>query len=150
MTSLAIDFRNQQGNTINARLDLPIGKPSAYALFAHCFTCSKDVLATSRISRALTEHGIAVLRFDFSDIQFSSNIQDLIDAANYLESNYEAPTLLIGHSLGGAAVLAAANQLSSTKAICTIAAPSDPNHVSHFFADRLDDLKNQDEIQVDS
>ena len=114
-----LEFKNKDDQTLSARLDLPVdGKPMAYALFAHCFTCSKNIKAIAHISRALTRAGLAVLRLDFTglgesegdfaDTNFSSNVDDLIVAADFLESNYEAPQILIGHSFGGAAVLQAA------------------------------------------
>ena len=137
-----IEFKNKDGQTLSARLDLPPGgKPLAYALFAHCFTCSKNIKAIAHISRALTREGLAVLRFDFTglgesegdfaDTNFSSNIEDLIVAADFLESNYEAPKILIGHSFGGAAVLQAAARISASAAVATIAAPADPQHVKN-------------------
>ena len=116
--SRKIEFPGHSGEALAARLDMPDGEPKAYALFAHCFTCSKDIFAASRIASELSAHAIAVLRFDFTGLgasegefantNFSSNVQDLLHAADYLRDNFEAPALLIGHSLGGAAVLAAA------------------------------------------
>ncbi|MEM1092977.1 MAG: bifunctional alpha/beta hydrolase/OsmC family protein [Bacteroidota bacterium] len=139
-----LTFTNRRGEQLAARLDLPDGAPpTACALFAHCFTCSKNLRAVGIIDKALNEAGIAVLRFDFTglgesegdfaDTSFSSNIDDLVDAAAFLEAEYEAPMLLIGHSLGGAAVLQAAHQLPSVRAVATIGAPFDPQHVSHLF-----------------
>jgi putative redox protein len=136
-----LTFLNESGHTISARLDLPeVGGPDAYAVFAHCFTCTKHLKAVSHISRALTAEGIAVLRFDFtglgesegdfSETNFSSNIQDLVSAAEFLEKEFQPPSILIGHSLGGAAVLHAASKIASVKAVATIGAPSDPTHVS--------------------
>jgi alpha/beta superfamily hydrolase len=128
-------FINSEGAKLSARLELPDGQPPlAYALFAHCFTCTKNLTAIVTISRALSSRGIAVLRFDFTGLgesegdfaetNFSSNVQDLIAAADFLDQNYAAPKLLIGHSLGGSAVLHAAGYLSSSTAVAIIAAPS--------------------------
>ena len=139
LKKLEIPGRGSQ--KLAALLDLPLdGKPLAYAVFAHCFTCSKDLKAVYHISRALTRERIAVLRFDFTglgesggdfaDTSFLSNVEDLVAAAGFLESRFEGPRLLIGHSLGGAAVLQAASAISSSKAVVTIAAPADPRHVS--------------------
>ncbi|MEH6781944.1 MAG: alpha/beta fold hydrolase [Rhodoglobus sp.] len=141
---MKIEFPGSNGTMLAARLDLPEGTPSAFALFAHCFTCSKESFAASRISRALVDYGIAVLRFDFtglggsdgdfSNTNFSSNIDDIVAATEYLQENYRAPTILIGHSLGGAAVLAATHRVPSTRAVVTLGSPSDPAHVSNLFA----------------
>ncbi len=139
-----VEFPNADGQMLAARLDQPDGEPPhAFALFAHCFTCSKDSAAASRVSRALTLGGYAVLRFDFTGLggsegdfantNFSSNVEDLVAAAQWLASNVGAPSLLIGHSLGGAAVLAAAPRIASVRAVVTIAAPSDPNHLADVF-----------------
>ncbi|PSR13783.1 MAG: osmotically inducible protein C, partial [Bacteroidetes bacterium] len=140
MPSEKITFPNQTGQQLAARLELPVNQhPHTYALFAHCFTCSKNLTAVRHISRALNQAGIAVLRFDFTGLgdsegdfsatNFSSNLSDLVAAANYLQQNYQAPALLIGHSWGGAAVLHVADQLPSVKAVATIGAPFDPAHV---------------------
>ena len=140
------------------QLEQPSGEVKFYALFAHCFTCSKDVAAATRISRALTQQGIAVLRFDFTGLgnsdgdfansNFSSNIQDLVAAANHLRTHFKAPQLLIGHSLGGAAVLAAAEHIPEVSAITTIGAPSDAQHVTHNFAAHLDEINQSGEAKV--
>ena len=147
MKSERTDFPGAKGQNLAARLDSPDGPIRAFTLFAHCFTCSKDVFAASRIAGALTEHGIAVLRFDFTGLgasegdfantNFSSNLEDLIAAADHLRMHYQPPAMLIGHSLGGAAVLAAAKDLPEVKAIVTIGAPSDPSHVLHLFKDHI-------------
>src|SRR5207302_4035198 len=131
-----ITFLGAEGQKLAARLDAPDEAPSAYALFAHCFTCGKDVFAASRIAQRLTEHGIAVLRFDFTGLgasegefantNFSSNVADLVAAAAHLRQVRRAPAILIGHSLGGAAVLAAAGQVPETRAVVTIGTPADP------------------------
>ena len=146
-----VEFIGSQGDKLAARLDSPATAPKAYALFAHCFTCSKDIFAASRIAKALTEDGIAVLRFDFTGLgasegefantNFSSNITDLVLAANFLRDEFQAPQLLIGHSLGGAAVLAAAEQIPETKAVVTIGAPADIEHVLANFGTNLDILE---------
>src|SRR5262245_38378390 len=134
-----------------ARLDTPAGAPRAYALFAHCFTCSKDSKAAAYVSQALAGHGIATLRFDFSGLEFTSNIADLLAAADWLRANRAAPQILTGHSLGGAAVLVAAAGIPETRAVATIGAPFDPGHVTHVVEKSamtvsqkfLDDLKEQ-------
>lgn len=158
MRSEKLEFPGSQEALLAARLDLPDEPPRAYALFAHCFTCSKDVIAASRISRALTGFGIAVLRFDFtglgqsdgdfSNTNFSSNIEDLVYAADYLRENYSAPSLLIGHSLGGAAVLAAAHSVPEVRAVATIAAPADPDHVAHLLRASTAEIQEHGEAEV--
>jgi putative redox protein len=136
---LRLEFAGSQGAHLAARLEVPTTAPRGFALFAHCFTCGKDAVAASRISRSLTESGIAVMRFDFTGLgqsdgdfastNFSSNVEDLVRAADFLRERFEAPSILIGHSLGGAAVLAAAHRIPELKAVVTIAAPADPGHV---------------------
>jgi alpha/beta superfamily hydrolase len=152
------EFLGAEGQKLSARLDAPDGPIHAFALFAHCFTCGKDVFAASRIAQALTEHGIAVLRFDFTGLgasegefantNFSSNLADLIAAANYLRQNHRAPALLIGHSLGGAAVLGMAADIPEVRAVVTIAAPSDPTHVVGLFRDQLVKIESDGEAEV--
>lgn len=137
-------FTNLQGEKLVGLLELPDTEPLAYALFAHCFTCSKHIGAASRVSRTLATRGIAVLRFDFtglgnsegdfSNTNFTSNVQDLVSAASAIQERFRAPAMMLGHSLGGAAVLVAASQLPDVQAVVTIAAPSDPAHVTHLFA----------------
>jgi putative redox protein len=140
-------------------LDLPVdGEPIAYALFAHCFTCSKDLKAVYHISRTLTRERIAVLRFDFTglgesggdfaDTSLSSNVQDLIAAAEFLTSRFEGPKLLIGHSFGGAAVIRAASAIASCRAVVTIAAPADPRHVSKTLGPAAATMAARGEAQV--
>jgi putative redox protein len=151
-------FPGAEGQQLAAALELPEGQPVAFALFAHCFTCGKDVLAAKRIAVALAARGIAVLRFDFtglgssegdfSNSTFSSNVADLVRAADHLRETRKAPAILIGHSLGGAAVLAAAAQIPEAKAVVTIAAPSDPAHVTHLLGDRIDDIRKHGEVEV--
>lgn len=145
MPSHKVTFTGSQGDTLAARLDLPDRSPQAYALFAHCFTCTKDIFAAAQVARALAARGIAVLRFDFTGLghsdgefantTFSSNIADLVAAADHLRATYRAPSIIIGHSLGGAAVLGAAPRIPEVKAVATIGAPSDPHHVTHLFDD---------------
>jgi uncharacterized protein len=155
------EFPGAEGQMLAARLDAPDGGPEAIravALFAHCFTCGKDVFAASRIAQALTEHGIAVLRFDFTGLgasegefantNFSSNLADLVAAANHLRGTWRAPAILIGHSLGGAAVLAAASDIPEVKAVVTIGAPSDPSHVVGLFRDHLERIETDGEAEV--
>ena len=158
MQAERLEFTGADGHKLAARLDQPDGTPRAYALFAHCFTCGKDVFAASRVAQALTEHGIALLRFDFTGLgasegefantNFSSNLADLVAAADYLRTNYAAPRLLIGHSLGGAAVLGAAARMPEVKAVVTIAAPSDPHHVTGLFHQHLDEIEEKGEALV--
>jgi len=132
-------FQGAAGETLDARLERPAGPPRAYALFAHCFTCSKDYFAATRISRQLADRGFAVLRFDFTGLgesdgefsgtNFSSNVADLVKAAEFMAAEHGAPSLLIGHSLGGAAAIVAAHRIPSVKAVATLAAPADAEHV---------------------
>ena len=156
--STKITFPGSLDGSLAARLDLPAHAPHAYALFAHCFTCSKDSLAAVRVSRALTERGIAVLRFDFTGLggsegefantNFSSNVDDLVAAANWLREQHAAPKLLIGHSLGGAAVLAAARAIPEAAAVATIAAPADPDHIRRLLASSVEAIERDGEAQV--
>lgn len=158
MPSQKFQFPGADGQQLAAVLDMPAQKPLAFALFAHCFTCGKDVLAAKRVADALTMHGIAVLRFDFTGLgasegefansHFSSNVADLVKAADHLRETHEAPALLIGHSLGGAAVLAAAEAVPEAKLVATIAAPSDPEHVTGMFKDHIDTIRKHGEGQV--
>ncbi len=158
MYSEKITFLGSGGAPLAARLDFPDSQPRAYALFAHCFTCSKDGLAATRLAQALTGFGIAVLRFDltglggsggdFANTNFTSNIADLVNAADHLRNTYTAPTILIGHSLGGAAVLAAAEQLPGVRAVATIGAPADTEHVLQLLAERRDEIEEDGEAQI--
>src|ERR1700688_3477953 len=151
-------FTGEGGHQLAAALDMPEREPVAYALFAHCFTCGKDVLAAKRIAVSLAAKGIAVLRFDFTGLgssegdfansTFSSNVADLVLAANHLRETRKGPTILIGHSLGGAAILAAAGQIPDAKAVVTIAAPSDPAHVTGMFRDRVEDIRQHGKVEV--
>jgi uncharacterized OsmC-like protein/fermentation-respiration switch protein FrsA (DUF1100 family) len=158
MPTERFQFEGEGGHQLAATLDLPEREPVAYALFAHCFTCGKDGLAAKRIAVALAAKGIAVLRFDFTGLgssegdfansTFSSNVADVVRAANHLRHTRKAPTILIGHSLGGAAVLAAATRIGEAKAVVTIAAPSDPAQVTGLFGDRIEDIRKLGEIEV--
>ena len=153
-----LTFDGAHGAKLAARLDMPTGPVKAYALFAHCFTCTKDLSAARKIAEALTLRGIGVLRFDFTGLggssgdfastNFTSNLDDLERAADFLRDEFEAPKLLIGHSLGGAAVLAVADRVPEATAIATIGAPADVDHVTHNFAAHLDDIKNNGEAEV--
>jgi uncharacterized OsmC-like protein/alpha/beta superfamily hydrolase len=153
-----VEFAGSLGNTLAARLDLPSVKPRAYALFAHCFTCSKDIFAASRISAALAEHGVATLRFDFTGLgasegefantNFSSNVEDLVAAAEWLRETRSAPALLVGHSLGGAAVLAAAGHVPEARLVATIGAPADAEHVIENFSAHLDQIEQTGQAEV--
>lgn len=153
-----VTFQNNQGHTLAARLDRPLSRPKGYAIFAHCFTCSKDIFAASRIAQGLVQNDIAVLRFDFTGLgssegefentNFSSNVDDLVAAAEFLTEIYQAPDLLIGHSLGGAAVLVAAKHIPSAKAVVTVNAPADPDHVKENFGLAIDEIKDQGVAEV--
>jgi len=150
-SSQKITFPGSSGESLAARLDLPAGKPRAYVLFAHCFTCSKDIFAASRISETLVALGFAVLRFDFTGLgasegefantNFSSNIEDLKRAIDFLRGNHSAPEILIGHSLGGAAILAVAGDVPEVKAVATIGAPADAEHVVHNFGAKIEEIE---------
>jgi putative redox protein len=159
-TSISVSFPGSGGDDLAARLDLPDHEPVAFALFAHCFTCSKDIAAASRISRGLVELGFGVLRFDFTGLgasggefantTFSSNVEDLVRAAAMLRERYRAPALLVGHSLGGAAVLAAAPSIPEVTAVATIGAPFDPGHITHLFPPHtLAELQRTGEADVE-
>lgn len=157
--TIKAELKGHSGATLAARLDLPAGTIRAWALFAHCFTCSKDSLAARRISGELARAGIAVMRFDFTGLgssdgefastNFSSNLEDLRAAADWLAVHYDAPEILIGHSLGGAAVLAIAGELQSVKAVATLGAPSEVSHVIHNFGAHVDEIDAQGEAEVD-
>lgn len=153
-----ITFAGSQGARLAARLELPLGRPRAFALFAHCFTCSKESLAAVRIGTALAERGIATLRFDFTGLggsggdfastNFSSNVADLVAAADWLRKNHEAPTILVGHSLGGAAVLVAASGIPEAVAVATLGAPYQPAHVRHLIAHAAPEIEARGEAEV--
>jgi uncharacterized OsmC-like protein/alpha/beta superfamily hydrolase len=152
-------FPGAHGGTLAARLESPVTDPTAYCLFAHCFTCSKDLKAAGWISRALVDRGIAVLRFDFTGVgesegdfsqtDFSSNLEDLVAAADFLRSHYQAPALLLGHSLGGTAVLAAVERIPEVRAVSTIGAPSDTEHLRDVLIHLSPELESRGEAEVD-
>lgn len=152
-------FKNKEGHTLSAKLDLPAAyKPQGYALFAHCFTCSKDLKAMRSISRALNQSGYAVLRFDFTGLGdsagdfaetgFTANVSDLVAAADFLKKEFSAPSLLVGHSLGGAAVLHAAKELKSVQAVATIGAPAEASHVLHLIDADNNELEREGKTEV--
>ena len=156
---MKVSFQNKEGQNLSAFLDLPEnGEVKAYAIFAHCFTCSKSLSAVRNISKAITREGFGLLRFDFtglgssegsfSDTNFSSNVDELLRAAQFLSDNYEPPQLLIGHSLGGAAVLSATAQLDSVRAVTTVGAPYGAAHVQHMFDHRLDEIESTGAAEV--
>jgi putative redox protein len=158
MSTQRFTFPGHAGDPLAARLDLPDGPHLATALFAHCFTCGKDIAAARRIAVRLAAMGIAVLRFDFTGLghsdgefantTFTSNVGDLVRAAESLAQKGLAPSLMIGHSLGGAAVLKAAGEIASVKAVATIGAPFDPGHVTHNFSDSLENIRQHGQAEV--
>ena len=154
-----ITFQNTEGHALSGRIDFPlVGKPKAFVLFAHCFTCSKNLKSVDYISQAFTQVGMAVLRFDFTglgqskgdfaDTNFSSNLADLKEAYDFLEKEYEAPQIIVGHSLGGAAVLHVSGQLPAVKAVATVGAPSTPTHVSHLLESGRNELEEKGEAEI--
>ncbi|REE01770.1 bifunctional alpha/beta hydrolase/OsmC family protein [Marinoscillum furvescens] len=159
MKSEKIFFENADGEKLSGRIDFPLARPAkAFVLFAHCFTCSKNLKAVDNICDALTQNGMAVLRFDFTglgqsegafaDTNFSSNLNDLVKAYEYLNEHHQAPQILMGHSLGGAAVLHVAGQMEAVNAVVTIAAPADPTHVKKLFSEDEEKLKENGEAEV--
>jgi len=159
MKSRKVQFEGSQGEMLSARIDEPEeGGSKAAVLFAHCFTCSKNLKAVGRISQALTEQGIRVFRFDFTglgeskgdfaDTNFSSNVEDLIKAAEYMTEKFYAPRLLMGHSLGGAAVLQATKFIDEVEAVATIGAPCNPRHVTQHLLDKKEEINNKGEARV--
>jgi len=151
-------FKNNAGEALAAKIDLPEGEIKAYALFAHCFTCTKDIFGAARIASVLKEKNIAILRFDFTGLgesegdfantNFSSNVDDLVSAAQYMRDKLDAPSILIGHSLGGSAVLSAADKIPEVKAVVTIGSPSDAAHVAHNFANDIQTINDNGEAEV--
>jgi putative redox protein len=159
MATERITFPGADGHALAARLELPAaGRPKAWALFAHCFTCSKNVRAAVSITRALSRLGIGVVRFDFTglgesegdfgDTNFSSNVEDVVAAGRFMEKEFGAPSLLVGHSLGGAAVLQAASSLTSVQAVATIGAPAEPAHVLHHVEASIEEIEVSGEAEV--
>jgi alpha-beta hydrolase superfamily lysophospholipase len=158
MPSLKVEFTGSLGHLLAGRLDTPDGQARAWAVFAHCFTCSKDTKAAAFIARALAEAGFGVLRFDFTGLggsggdfantHFSSNVDDLVAAADWLRAEHGAPALLVGHSLGGAAVLAAAHRIADTRALVTLGAPFDPAHVTHQLGSGLSVIETEGQARV--
>jgi putative redox protein len=158
VTSEKLSFAGTGGQELAARLEKPRGRSHAVALFAHCFTCTKDIFAAARIAAGLASRGIAVLRFDFTGLghsegefantNFSSNVDDLVAAADHLRSLGTAPKIVIGHSLGGAAVLAAAGRIPEAVAVATIGAPADPAHVQHLFQAARPEIEAKGEAEV--
>lgn len=159
MKSKSLEIKKSNGEIIRGKLELPTDQhPKAFALFAHCFTCNKDLRAVRNISFALTQEGFAIMRFDFTglgesegdfvDTNFSSNVEDLVQVSNYMEENGQAPKLLIGHSLGGAAAIFAASKIKSIEALATIGAPSQVNHVQHLFSEKISDIKESGKAEV--
>ena len=159
MKTLKVTIPNRKGWNLHAFLELPANqKPNYYAIFAHCFTCSSSLTAVKNVSRSLAQDGFGVLRFDFTglgrsegafaDSHFSANVEDLIDVHEYLKKEHGTPSLLVGHSLGGAAVLVAASQLKEIKAVATVGAPAHVNHVKHLFSHSEDEIPEKGNVQV--
>lgn len=159
MQSKKLNIKNSKGLQLQAYLELPANqKPNNYVIFAHCFTCSSSLKPVKNISRALTNHGFGVVRFDFTglgksqgefaDSHFSANVDDLLAVNAYMETHYEAPSLLVGHSLGGAAVIVAASQLDNVKAVATIGAPSTTEHVKRHFSHQFDEIAQKGDVEV--
>ncbi len=151
MKTAKVTFKNSSGHTLSGRLELPIHRfAHNFVLFAHCFTCTKNLSAIRSISNELSSQGFGVLRFDFSglgdsegefeDTNFSGNVEDLIVASDYLQKNHTAPTLIIGHSLGGAAAILAASKIDSIRVVATIGAPSNPNHVKKLIRNNIEEI----------
>ena len=160
MKTIKLSIPSRQGHDLNAYLELPANqKPNYYAIFAHCFTCSASLTAVKNVSRSLAQDGFGVVRFDFTglgrsggefvDSHFAANIQDLMDVHTFMKENYEALTLLVGHSLGGAAVLVTASQIDDIKAVATIGAPAHVNHVKHLFSHTEEEIPEKGKVKVD-
>ena len=159
MKSIKLHIVNHKGFKLQAHLELPANqKPSNYAIFAHCFSCNSTLSAVKNISRALTNHGFGVIRFDFTglgrsegdfaDSHFSANVEDLLAVNSFITKEYKEPSLLVGHSLGGAAVLVAASKLENIKAVATIGAPATVEHVTHLFSHDPEEIKEKGEVKV--
>lgn len=159
MNTVRLEIVNRKGLKLQAYLELPANqKPNHFAIFAHCFSCNSNFNAVKNISRSLSNHGFGVLRFDFTGLgksegafaesHFSANVEDLLDVSKYLENNYKAPSLLVGHSLGGSAVIVAASKLKNVKAVATVGAPATINHVTHLFSHAVDEVHEKGEVEV--
>ena len=159
MKSKKVTFENAEGHKLSARIELPVDeRPHAFALFSHCFTCSKSLTAVRQITRALAMSGFGTLSFDFTGLgdsegefeatNFSTNISDLVAAAQFLEVNYEAPSLLVGHSLGGTAIMHASELIPSARAVVTVGSPYQPKHVAHLFTGSLEDMERDGQAEV--
>ena len=159
MKSTKLKIQNKKGHNLNAYLELPANqKPNYYAIFAHCFTCSSSLNAVKNISRTLTAHGFGIVRFDFTGLgrsegefaesHFSGNVSDLLAVHAYMKANFKAPSLLVGHSLGGAAVLVAASQLTDVKAVATIGAPANVSHVKHLFSHDIHKIQEDTDVEI--
>lgn len=159
MNTIKLDIKNKKGQNLQAYLELPANEnPTHYAIFAHCFSCNSNFNAVKNISRSLSNHSFGVLRFDFTGLgksegefaesHFSANVDDLIAVNTFLTENYKSPVLLVGHSLGGAAVIVAGSKLENIKAVATIGAPATVNHVTHLFSHAIEDVKEKGEVEV--
>lgn len=159
MRNQKLNIINRKGHALSAQLELPANqKPNYYAVFAHCFTCSSNLNAVRNVSRILTSHGFGVLRFDFTGLgksqgefaesYFSANVSDLLDVHEYMKEHFAAPGLMIGHSLGGAAVLVAASQLTDVRAVATIGAPATIDHVKHHFSHQVEEIEKLGAVEV--
>ncbi|WP_343330865.1 bifunctional alpha/beta hydrolase/OsmC family protein [Polaribacter staleyi] len=159
MNTVRLEIKNRKGLKLQAYLELPANqKPNQFAIFAHCFSCNSNFNAVKNISRSLSTHGFGVLRFDFTGLgrsegefaesHFSANVEDLLDVSAFLEENYKAPSLLVGHSLGGAAVIVAASKLKNIKAVATVGAPATVSHVTHLFSHGLEDIPEKGDVEV--
>ena len=159
MNTVRLEIKNRKGLKLQAYLELPANqKPNQFAIFAHCFSCNSNFNAVKNISRSLSNHGFGVLRFDFTGLgrsegefaesHFSANVEDLLDVSAFLEQNYKAPSLLVGHSLGGAAVIVAASKLENIKAVATVGAPATVGHVTHLFSHGINDIPEKGDVEV--
>lgn len=159
MNTIRLEIKNNKGHQLQAYLELPANeKPNHFAIFAHCFSCNSNFNAVKNISRALSNHGFGVLRFDFTGLgksegefaesHFSANVDDLLAVNDFLTENYASPSLLVGHSLGGAAVIVAGSKLENIKAVATVGAPATVNHVTHLFSHAIEDVKEKGEVEV--
>ncbi len=158
MKSKKVEFKGALGDKLSGRVDMPEGEIKTCALFAHCFTCSKNLKVVGHITSELAKRNVATLRFDFTGLgqsegdfantNFSSNVDDLVAATEFMENEMSGPAILIGHSLGGAAVLQAAHKIPSAKAVVTIGAPCEPQHVKHHFDAHMDEIEETGEAEV--